>query len=293
MNEVKWNDSFNIGVDIIDKAHEKLFSIVGKLITLNEETDKQRHACQEGIKFLKNYTIQHFAEEEDYMNSINYNEYAIHKSLHDNMRSKTLPALERELERRNYSIESVRHFLGICVGWLNSHVMIEDHAITGQIPNKWIHHSSEDEIASLDKAITQAVYDLFRVNAQIVSEHYSGEDFSAGNMLCYRLDYLSHEGKLIHVFLTYEERLALHTLGTMLGRSIKAVDDTVAYTIKILSQQFVGRVGTHFVPQNKYRFKSSNLLTFDQILQAFDKEYPPYSLLFNTGGKGYFAFCIK
>lgn len=293
MNEVKWNDSFNIGVDIIDKAHEKLFSIVGKLITLNEETDKQRHACQEGIKFLKNYTIQHFAEEEDYMNSINYSGYAIHKSLHDDMRSKTLPVLEKELERRNYSIESVRHFLGICVGWLNSHVMIEDHAITGQIPNKWIHHSSEDKIASLDKAITQAVYDLFRVNAQIVSEHYSGEDFSAGNMLCYRLDYLSHEGKPVHVFLIYEERLALHTLGTMLGRPIHAVDDTVAYTIKILSQQFVGRVGTHFVPQNKYRFKSGNLLTFEQILRAFDKEYPPCSLLFNTGGKGYFAFCIQ
>ena len=27
--EIKWNNRFNIGVDSIDKAHQKLFSIVG------------------------------------------------------------------------------------------------------------------------------------------------------------------------------------------------------------------------------------------------------------------------
>ena len=44
MNEVKWNDRFNLGVDTIDKAHQRLFSIIGKLIALNEDTAKQQHA---------------------------------------------------------------------------------------------------------------------------------------------------------------------------------------------------------------------------------------------------------
>ena len=52
MSEVKWNDRFNIGVEIVDHAHKKLFSIVGKLLSLTEDAEKQKHACQEGIKYL-------------------------------------------------------------------------------------------------------------------------------------------------------------------------------------------------------------------------------------------------
>ena len=51
--EIKWNDRFNIGVDSIDTAHRRLFSIVGKLISLNEDETKQQHACREGIKYFK------------------------------------------------------------------------------------------------------------------------------------------------------------------------------------------------------------------------------------------------
>ena len=38
--EVKWDERFNIGVDNIDKAHQKLFSIVRKLIYLNQQEKK-------------------------------------------------------------------------------------------------------------------------------------------------------------------------------------------------------------------------------------------------------------
>ena len=126
MSEVKWNDRFNIGVEIVDHAHRKLFSIVGKLLNLTEDAEKQKHACQEGIKYLKSYTKKHFAEEEAYMRKIGYQGYEIHKSLHDNLQNQTLPALEEEMEAQDYSAESIQHFLGICVGWLNVHIMIED-----------------------------------------------------------------------------------------------------------------------------------------------------------------------
>ena len=135
--EIKWNDRFNIGVDSIDTAHRRLFSIVGKLISLNEDETKQQHACREGIKYFKSYTIKHFEDEEAYMRSINYPNLAIHKSLHDSLRDKTLPALEEEMAAQDYSRESVQHFLGICVGWLNGHIMVEDRAITGKNPHKW------------------------------------------------------------------------------------------------------------------------------------------------------------
>lgn len=293
MNELKWNDRFNIGVDGIDRAHQRLFSIVSKLINLNEDAEKQRHACQEGIKYLKNYTLKHFAEEEAYMQSINYSEYDMHKRLHDNMRDKTIPALEQELEEQNYSVEAVQHFLGICVGWLDGHIMIEDHAITGRTSHKWIHQPSDDEMNSLEKAIIQVLNDLFHVKAQSISIHYSGEDFASGNALCYRLNYKAATGERLQIFLIYEERMILRTLSSLLGKQIKKVDKTVVYAMKILSQKFVDCIAGHFTLTEGYEFERNDLLTFEQLIRTFDKEYPPYSLLFNTDGKGYFAFCVK
>ena len=138
MAEIKWNDRYNLGVEEIDKAHQKLFAIVNKLISFTENPDKQQHACREGIKYFKSYTLRHFAEEEAYMQSIAYAKLSMHKRLHDNLRDKTLPALEDELEAQNYSVESVQHFIGIGVGWLTSHIMVEDLAIIGKNTNKWV-----------------------------------------------------------------------------------------------------------------------------------------------------------
>ena len=293
LNELKWSDRFNIGVDSIDKAHQRLFSIVDKLLNLNEDMEKQQHACREGIKYFKNYTFKHFAEEEAYMVSIQYPQYEMHKRLHDNMRDKTIPALERELEEQQYSMESIQHFLGICIGWLNGHIMIEDRAITGRSSNKWIHQPEDDEMNSLEKAIIQVVQDLFRVNAQTISTHYGGEDFSFGNALCYRLNYKAQDGKRLQVFLVYENQMILRTLEAILGKQLKKLDKTVVYAMKVLSQKFVDCVATHFILTDGYELERNDMLTFEQFTRTFDKEYPPYNLLFDMGGKGYFAFCIK
>jgi hemerythrin-like metal-binding protein len=291
LNAIKWNDRFNIGVEVVDKAHQKLFSIVGKLIVLNEEEKKQQHACREGIKYFKNYTLKHFAEEEAYMQSIGYPGYELHKKLHDNMCHNTLPALEEEMEEQDYSRESVGHFIGICIGWLNEHIMIEDHAIVGGYSHRWVHQSSEDAILSLQKAIVQAAKNLFRVDARLVSDHYSGEDFCEGNKLCLRLTYGRPEKKA-QVYFIYEERLILASLSEMLGRQIPYADKTVIYTVKVLSQNFIEQMAVHFT-DGEPAWEKTDVMTFDQVLNTFYKEYPPYSMLFGTGGKGYFAICIR
>ncbi len=290
---IQWHERFSIGVESIDKEHRRLFSIIDKLLNLNEDESKQQHACREGIKYLKSYTLKHFADEEAYMQSIGYSEYAMHKRLHDNMRDNTLPALERELEEQNYSMDSVHHFLGICVGWLNGHIMVEDRAIAGKTSNKWIHRASDNELESLEKAVLQALQHLYRVKAELVSQHYSGEDFSAGTALCYRLSYTSQEGKPLQVFFLYEEKMICKVLSEILGKPIARIDKTVVYAIKVISQKFMECVSSHFVLPEKYQLQKVDMLTFEQLVRTFDKEYPPYSLLFNVDHKGYFGFCVR
>lgn len=293
MNELKWDTRFNIGVDFIDSAHQRLFSIVGKLLNLNEDESKRQHVCQEGIKFFKSYALKHFSEEEAYMRSIGYKGYTVHKSLHDNMLKNTLPALEKELETQDYSPGSVQHFLGICVGWLNGHIMVEDRAITGKVPYKWIHQPSENVLDSLVKAILPAMQILYRVQAELVSKRYSGEDFASGKALCFRLTYTAEGKKPIQVYLIYEERLILYSLSEMLGKQIKSIDQTVQYAVQTLSEKFMEWIGCHFLSDFAPALAGTNMLTFDQVLRAFSSNYPPYSLLFGTGGNGYFAFCIQ
>jgi hemerythrin-like metal-binding protein len=104
-----WKDEYNIGVDIIDKEHQRFFKIINKLFRFSGEKNKTQWACQEGIKFFKDHTMKHFAEEEEYMASINYEGLDTHKRIHQEFREKTLPILEKELEQTDYSENAVEH----------------------------------------------------------------------------------------------------------------------------------------------------------------------------------------
>ena len=134
-SQLVWKEEYNIGVDIIDKEHKRLFKIINKLFAFGEEEKKSQWACQEGIKFFKDHAMQHFGEEERYMMSVNYEGLKTHRQIHQGFRKKTLPALEEELERTEYSPNSVGHFLGVCAGWLIGHTLMEDRAITGRGKN--------------------------------------------------------------------------------------------------------------------------------------------------------------
>ena len=157
----EWNKQFNIGVASIDHAHQKLFSIVRKLIHLSEDEDNGQWACAEGIKYFRNYAMEHFSDEEAYMKSIGYGGYEIHKHLHDDMRYKTLPALEKDLLESNYSQESIHHFIGICLGWLTAHIMIEDRAITGKVSNKWKKDHTKEDTQALEDALADSIQEIF------------------------------------------------------------------------------------------------------------------------------------
>lgn len=288
--EMVWQERFNIGVDSIDKAHQKLFSIMGKMLALNEDEAKQKHACMETIKYFKSYAIKHFQDEEEYMKSINYSGYGLHKRLHDNFRDKTLPVLEKELVETDYSPKAIRHFLGVCIGWLSGHTMAEDHAITGKTISKWKNIRSEDEMNALEQTVIQIMREVFRLEVQIISEHYSGEDF--GKSIYYRLDYRSGKGEKYQVLLVYEEQLLISTVGQMLGIKFKKADKVVVDAARFQSQQLLERLREYFPMVDLCELEKDSLLTEEQFSKTIEKDFPPYSLLLDTG-LGYFAFCVR
>ena len=288
--EVTWDDQFEIGVDSIDNAHRKLFSIVRRLIHLSRDENNGKWACAEGIKYFKTYAIEHFTDEEAYMRSSGYEGYEIHKRLHDNMRYKTLPALEKDLKQSDYSQESIHHFLGICLGWLTAHIMIEDRAITGKISYKWKKDKEGKAMVALEEALSDTIEEIFRLQTEIVSEHYSGEDF--GESIIDRLVYRSEKGTSIQFFLVLEETLVLQTASAMLDMPLKKVDKLVTNAVRELSQNIAEHIGIHFHLPSHYHLESNHIIAAEQFHQKFHVGNFDYSLLLNTG-TGYFAFCIR
>ena len=55
-----WQEEFNIGVDVIDKEHQRLFKIINKLFSFKEEDKNSQWACKEGVKFFKKFAILKF-----------------------------------------------------------------------------------------------------------------------------------------------------------------------------------------------------------------------------------------
>lgn len=290
MTDLAWKESYNIGVEHLDNQHRKLFATLNKLLSLSKNESKSLWVCTEGIKYLKSHVVEHFADEESYMKSINYDNYDIHKRLHDDFRYNTLPALEKELEDTEGSSDSIQHFLGVCIGWLVAHTTTEDCAITGKVMSKWANLQPEEEMNAIAEVIIQLIDELFRLNSKVISRHYGGEAF--GNEIYYRLTYSSQNGERWDISFVLEDKLLIEKVGEMLNVPITKVDNIVVNAARYIFRQFSVRLKECLPSIDLYKLEKESLLTYEQFLKTIDRENPECSLLFDTG-RGYFACCIN
>ena len=287
----EWQEGYNIGVDVIDQEHQRLFKIINKLFNFREEEKDGRWLCEEGIKYFKGHAMKHFADEEAFMASINYRDLEQHRRIHQGFRENTLPALEQELKQTGYAPDSVDHFLGVCAGWLVGHTLSEDSYITGKRVKKWMRFLPGEELEAMQKAVVQLVFDMFHLESQLISADYQGEKFGDG--IYYRLSYGAAEGEERQEFiLVFEEKLLINTVGKLLGIQTDRLNAMLTHAARYTARQFVTRFMEYFPAMSGYELREENLLTYEQFREIFAQETMQASLLFNTGGAGYFAFCV-
>ena len=288
-SQLVWQERFNIGVEVIDKENKKLFNVLNKLFAYGKEEEKSQWVCQEAIKYFRDHAIQHFSEEEEYMASIHYAGLETHRHIHNNFREKTLPTLESELLRTNYSMEAVEHFLGVCAGWLIGHTLIEDHAITGKAASKWSGLLPDEQQAAMKNTIMQLLHDMFRLKPRVVSDCYGGEKFGEG--IYYRLIYSTKDREKWEIILIFEEKLIVSTLGGIMDTQSKAVSVMLMNAARYTARQFVESIRQHLPFADSDEIVDEQLLTYEQFERVYEKQNPQISLLFDTGA-GYFAYCF-
>ena len=285
MEKIVWDDKYKIGVEVVDKAHAKLFRITNKLFEISQDASVNQAAYGEGIKYLEAYTMTHFSEEEAYMRSIRYSGYAEHKRLHDNFRNKTLVSLKRDLELSNYSSSAIQRFVGIMGNWLTEHIMLEDQAIVGKaVRQKKRDRSSQIDIIS--RTVNRTVRDVLQAETKLVSTDYKGQNIGNGYYCCQYYD--MGGGVMLQLLLGVEDILFLRGIERIPGlRKREMTESDILHVFK----QLFEKMGRLFKVETEPEFGMENLLDRDQFRKEFMKGCP-CSLLFGTRS-GALVFCYR
>ena len=290
MDKVVWNERLNIGVEVVDKAHAKLFQVVGNLIELVENEENYQKACKRGLAFLEDYTMKHFLEEEAYMRSVNYRGYDRHKEIHDTFRDQTLVSLKKSLELSDYSQIATERFLGVLLGWLTGHIMTEDQEITAEKSSSSGYSSfSQTETAAAVEAVGQAVKNVFGLHAELINDHYDGRNM--GMEYRCRLSYNMDNGEKVQLLLAAEKKLIRRGVGMLFGFSAMQNAALVEEVSLEILKQLLNYMNKQYNEGKDYHLSKEELLTSDEFRADFMTRYS-CCLLFETR-LGYFVFCSR
>ena len=118
-----WNDSFSVKVHLIDRQHQKLFSLA------NEYYDAVQVASSKPALFklldgLAEYATVHFSTEERYFAQFNYEDAEAHKNEHKILSAKIVDLKSKVKVGINVEDDDVSKFLQI---WLEAHIKGTDH----------------------------------------------------------------------------------------------------------------------------------------------------------------------
>ncbi len=119
---IKWNDSFNVNIEIIDKQHQLLVKMINDLYDAMVKK-QDRETLGKLLKQLGVYAAMHFAREEHYFEMLNYPDIKAHLKEHDYFEDK-IAAFEEDFEtgRQNLSLDIMK-FLAT---WLLEHIKKRD-----------------------------------------------------------------------------------------------------------------------------------------------------------------------
>ena len=123
---------YYIGIDMIDEEHKQLFEYADEAYELlhDEYTPDKYDRIDIILEKLRDYTVKHFADEEQYMESINYKKLFTQKIQHHEFIQKLDEFMEHHNDDAEDQDEQIMEILKYLTEWLVNHILYVD----GQIP---------------------------------------------------------------------------------------------------------------------------------------------------------------
>ena len=125
---------YYIGIDMIDEEHKQLFQYADEAYELlhDEYTPDKYDRIDIILEKLRGYTVKHFADEEQYMESINYKKLFTQKVQHQEFINKLDEFMEYHNEEVEDQDDQIMGILKYLTEWLTNHILYVD----GQIPKE-------------------------------------------------------------------------------------------------------------------------------------------------------------
>ncbi|MGI5963434.1 MAG: bacteriohemerythrin [Lawsonibacter sp.] len=284
--KLKWNEHYAMGIEAIDNDHKQLFQIAGKIIeTVEDRAGMSEHArlfvVREGVKYLKNYFLEHAFREEAYMRQIGYEDYEAHKRLHDEFRYVQLARFEEIIERGMCTKKEVYDFVGVGIGWLLEHISTADMAIVG----KGV--LCQPKILELNEAVLEREVNMLfiatlnlNVNAKIIQRNYRGEPFGEA---VYQ-EYTYRRGnRPLTVISGIEKSFLLSVANMVYGDDIGESDGLILSTLEVFGGNFWRTLGERLIRSaDSVEFKENHFLSQKQLQERFLAKVPAISVLFQS-----------
>lgn len=122
MSAITWNNSMSVKIESIDKQHQKLFDLINDFYA-NIDKQSNNNLILKLVSGMKNYTIYHFNEEEEYMKLYKYENYEQHKREHQEFINKVID-LEKKIQAGKIIISyEITSFLK---DWIKNHIQNTD-----------------------------------------------------------------------------------------------------------------------------------------------------------------------
>ena len=142
---------YYIGIDMIDEEHKQLFKYADEAYELlhDEFTPDKYDRIDIILENLRNYTVKHFSDEEQYMESINYKKIFTQKVQHQEFIHKLDEFMEHHNDEVEDQDEEIMGILKYLTEWLINHILYVD----GQIPKGW-HYMMLGDLCDVTKGTT-------------------------------------------------------------------------------------------------------------------------------------------
>ena len=120
------------GINMIDEEHKQLFKYADEAYELlhDEFIPDKYDRIDSILEKLRDYTAKHFADEEQYMESINYKKIFTQKVQHQEFIEKLDEFMEQHNDEVEDQDEQITGILKYLTEWLINHILYVD----GEIP---------------------------------------------------------------------------------------------------------------------------------------------------------------
>jgi len=122
---ITWDPSYETGNDNIDQQHRQLLAIVDGLESAEAQTLGSHDAVLDVLDLIMDYSLSHFAMEEELMAQVGYPSPAVEEMIQQHREFSSYARL-RVLEFRSGELVSVSPLRAFLTEWLTDHVLGAD-----------------------------------------------------------------------------------------------------------------------------------------------------------------------